>query len=190
MKVDEITLNNLINEFKKLLDDNALEKKWCKFLSKNLFLIDSRYVDALPKLNVVLASSREVDFGLVDSQTYLDIFEVKRPGTRLLSTKTDRGNYYWHNDAIKAIVQAEKYYYHAESKKDILGSDINRILHRSVKVTRPRVIVLIGSTKQFDNDDKKEDFRVLRMSLKNVEVVPYDELLERIVNQKNKIFID
>lgn len=190
MKVDDIALNNIIREFKKLLDNNALEEKWCEFLKKYLFLLDSRYVEAIPKLNVVLASSREVDFGLIDAQEYLDIFEVKRPGTRLLSEKTDRGNYYWHKDAIKAIVQAEKYYYNAEGKKADLANDIKREIHRTVKVTRPRVIVLIGSTSQLDNDNKKEDFRVLRMSLKNVEVVPYDELLERLMNQKNKIFID
>lgn len=189
MKVDDIALDNIISELNKMIKRNDLENKWCEFLKKYLFLLDSRYVESIPKLNLVLAGSREVDFGLIDSQEYLDIFEVKRPGTRLLSNKTDRGNYYWHGDAIKAIVQAEKYYYNAEGKKDALTHDIKREIHREVKVTRPRVIILMGSTTQLDNDNKKEDFRVLRMSLKNVEVVPYDELLERLMNQKNRVFV-
>ena len=188
IKVDDVALTSIINEFEKLLAQNAHEKKWGEFLKKYLFLLDSRYVEAIPNLNVVLAGSRKVDFGLIDSQKYLDIFEIKRPSTRLLSATTDRGNYYWHMDAVRAIVQAEKYFYNAESKKGTLENDIKRQIGRSVKVTRPRVIVLMGSTTQFDNDNNKEDFRVLRMSLKNVEVVPYDELLYRLRNQKNKVY--
>jgi hypothetical protein len=36
--------------------------------------------------------------------------------------QTDRGNYYWHGEAIKAIVQAEKYLFHAEVVKRCFSS--------------------------------------------------------------------
>ena len=39
------------------------------------------------------------------------------------------------------------------------------------------------------NDNMKNDFRILRDSLKNVEIILYDELLERFKNLKNRTFV-
>ena len=47
----------------------------------------------------------------------------------------------------------------------------------------------MGANAQLDSLEKEEDFRVLRQSLKNIEVILYDELLERLKNQKNKIYL-
>ncbi|MFC1981069.1 Shedu anti-phage system protein SduA domain-containing protein [Chloroflexota bacterium] len=58
-----------------------------------------------------------------------------------------------------------------------------------VKVIRPRAILVIGSRAQLDSPNKDKDFRVLQDSLKNVEVIPYDDLLIRLKNQKNKVFV-
>ena len=116
IKVDNIALKNVINEFEKnLLSDNS-ESEWGEFIKKYLFLIDSRYIHSIPQLNVALGTTRTVDFGLVDSQGYLDIFEIKKPTTQILAKKEDRGNYYWSTDAIKAIVQAEKYLHRVREK--------------------------------------------------------------------------
>lgn len=190
LKVDDIAIKQILDEFETLLKKNPHETKWGKFLQKNLYLLDSKYVSIIPELNLVLSTSRKVDFGLIDSQGFLDIFEIKKPTTSLLSQNKDRGNYYWSTDAIKAITQAEKYLYNAISKKDTLAADIKRENNISVKIVKPRVFLLIGNNSQLDNDNKMEDFRILRMSLKNIEIILYDELLERLKNQQNKIYID
>ena len=90
---------------------------------------------------------------------------------------------------MKALVQAEKYLYNAEGKRDTLAKDLSRERKVDVKVVRPRAVVIMGTSDQLDAPEKIEDFRVLRQSLKNIEVVLYDELLERLKNQKNKIYI-
>jgi len=190
LKVDDIAVGEVLDEFEKMLKDNPHETKWGKFLEKNLYLLDSKYVEVVPELNVVLAGARKVDFGLVDTQGFLDIFEIKKPSTPLLSAKTDRGNYYWNTYAIKAITQAEKYLYNAERKAANLAEDIKREGRISVTVIKPRAFLLIGASTQLDTDEKKEDFRILRMSLKNIEIILYDELLERLKNQKGKIYIE
>ena len=102
----------------------------------------------------------------------------------------DRGNYYWSTEAIKAIVQAEKYLFNAERKATDLADDIKREKELTIKVIKPRAIVILGTSSQFDNENKEKDFRVLRMSLKNVEVVLFDELLMRLRNELNKIYIE
>lgn len=186
LKVDKVALSDVISRFEKLLAEDPPEEKWGQFLQENLFLIESRYVHAIPKLNVSLGGSREMDFGLVDSQGYLDIFEIKKPSTELLASTMDRGNHYWHTSAVKSIVQAEKYLYNAERKAPVLSEDIKRNKNIEVTVIRPRTVLVIGHSKQLNNDSKKEDFRVLRTSLKNIELVTYDELLNRLKNQLSK----
>jgi len=188
-KVDTVALVDTIELFEEMLTNKHSESEWGSFLARNLFLLDSKYVDVLAELNVVLAKSRKVDFGLIDSYGYLDIFEIKLPRTPLLAKSTDRGNYYWSTPALKAIVQAEKYLYHAGSKGANLAEDIESQTGKVVDIKRPRAFVLMGCGEQLTQKNMMDDFRILRMSLKNVEIILYDELLQRLKNQKNKKLI-
>ena len=190
LKVDEVALKETIETYETKLKSNESEHKWGHFLQKHLYLIDSKYVSVIGQLNVVLGGERKVDFGLIDSQGYLDLFEIKKPTTQLLSSTTDRGNYYWSSDAVKAITQAEKYLYNAERKASSLAEDIAREKKIVVSVIRPRAVVIMGHSEQLNSPEKETDFRVLRMSLKNVEIVTYDELLQRMKNQMSKIYIE
>jgi len=188
IKIDKLAVDNVIAEFEKLLKASTSEADWGKFLQKNLFLVDSKYIKSIPQLNVVLAGSRLVDFGLVDYQGHLDIFEIKKPTTSLLAATQDRGNFYWHTDTVKALTQAEKYLYQAEGKRDTLEKDILREKEISVKVIKPRAFVLIGQSSQLKTSKQQEDFRILRNSLRNVEIVLFDELLDRLKNLKGKVY--
>ncbi len=188
LKVDEVALKETINTYKRMLVKNETEAKWGDFLQKHLYLIDSKYISVIHELNVVLGSQRKVDFGLVDSQGYLDLFEIKKPVTKLLSATTDRGNFYWSSDAVKALMQAEKYLFNAERKASNLAEDVARERGVVVSVVRPRAVVIMGHTDQLDTPEKEADFRILRTSLKNVEVMTYDELLQRLKNQMSKIY--
>jgi hypothetical protein len=48
----------------------------------------------------------------------------------------------------------------------------------------------MGSRDQLTDQAMDEDFRVLRQSLKNIEIVLYDELLERLRNQRTKLYLE
>lgn len=188
LKIDTVTFDEVISNFEKLLGKKTSETTWGKFLEDNLFLIDSKYIHSLPQLNLVLAGARKVDFGLVDTQGYLDLFEIKKPETKLITSKKDtRGNYVWDRQAMEAIVQAEKYLLHAETKRNDLKDDIKRERQITLDVIRPRSFVIMGSSSQIDNEEKRLDFRMLKNQFKNIEIILYDELLDRIKNQKKSI---
>lgn len=121
-------------------------------------------------------------FGLVDSHGYLDLFEIKKPETRLLAASQDRGNHYWHADAVKAIVQAEKYLHNASQNALTLAEGVRRERQLDVRVIRPRAVVIMGHSAQLDTPSKKDDFRVLRTSLRHIEIILYDELLTSLKN--------
>jgi hypothetical protein len=188
LKFDTVTLDEIINSFEQMLKKKTSEAEWGQFLESNLFLIDSKYIHAVPQLNVVLGSTRKVDFGLIDNQGYLDIFEIKKPDTTLLtSTKDSRGNYVWDKQALEAIVQAEKYLFHAEGKRTILREDLMRERQISLEVIRPRTFIIIGTSDQLGSKDKRDDFRILKNQFKNIEIILYDELLQRLKNQKKSL---
>lgn len=186
LKIDVATLDEIVKEFSENLKNKISESKWGKFLSKNLFLIDSKYIKAIPELNLVLGGSRKVDFGLVDTQGFLDIYEIKLPSTRLLESQPDHGNYIWNKEAIKAIVQVEKYLSHANRKAGDLKDDIKREKSISLDVVSPRAYIIMGTTQQLDTDEKRTDFRMLKNQFKNIEIILYDELLERLKNQMKR----
>lgn len=189
VKVDEIALSETIKKFEAMLADEKSEAEWGKFLHKHLFLIDSKYISVIPELNVVLAGARNVDFGLIDSQGYLDLFEIKKPSTPLLASSQDRGNYYWSTEAVKAITQIEKYLFNAERKAANLIEDVAREKKLDISLARPRAILIMGHSRQLDSKPKEEDFRILNNSLKNIEVITYDALLQRLKNQTSKLYI-
>ena len=55
-----------------------------------------------------------------------------------------------------------------------------------VLIVKPKAFLIIGSSTQLLNDDMRNDFRILRDSLKNIEIILYDELLERFKNLKKR----
>lgn len=188
IQFDFVTLDEIIKEFESKMQKKLSESDWGKFLDNNLTLIDSKYIHSIPQLNVVLGGTRKVDFGLVDILGYLDIFEIKKPETKLLTKNKDsRGNYEWNKEALESITQAEKYLFHAETKGANLRDDIKRQRNIPLEIIRPRAFVIMGHSNQLDNDSKKQDFRILKNQFKNIEIILYDELLERLKNQKKSI---
>lgn len=85
IRVDTIAIDRILDEFKQNVRNGISENHWGKYLKKNLFLLDSKYVKILPELNVILRGSRNVDFGMIDTKGYLDTFEIKKPDTPILS---------------------------------------------------------------------------------------------------------
>ena len=190
--IDTSFLDYIIEKFNKYLDNvKTSEAKWGKFLEDNLFLLWGRYIECIKEINVEDESERKVDFWLIDTASYLDIYEIKKPTTQLLSKSINRGNHYRHSKTVQAIVQAEKYLYDIERNAVEMEKRIEKRLKKKkivikFKIKRPRAYLIIGSSEQLDTDKKRNDFQILRRSLKNIEIVLYDELLKQLENQRNR----
>ena len=188
--IDSIALNEAISKFETNYKNNVSEAEWGSFLKQYLFLLESKYIKIIPELNLALGTWRKVDFGLIDAQGYLDIYEIKRPTTDLLNPKEDHGNYFWNTEMSKAIVQAEKYLYLCERKAPDIAEAIKREYGSEVKVIKPRAILIAGHSDQIrGNSNMEEDLRILRSSLKNVEIILYDELYERLITQRQRTYL-
>lgn len=185
-KVDKVAIQAVVTEFEEKMRSGVPESEWGIFIKKNLSLIFRHYIQTLPQLNLITASARPVDFGAVDAFGYLDIIEIKKPETKLLAFDHSHDNYYFHSESAKAITQAEKYLFHTERKASDLVEDIKNAFGIEVQIVRPNTLLILGDKNTLTDDKQRQDFRINRQSLKNIEIITYDELLQSLKNQLNQ----
>ena len=83
-----------------------------------------------------------------------------------------------------AISQLEKYIHYASDDRTKLESLIKKEKGLEVAIIKPKGILVIGQRNQLKNKKMIDDLAVLRSSLKNIEVVLYDEMFESLNNLK------
>ena len=123
-------------------------------------------------------SGKYPDFMLIDPYNYLDIYEIKRPDTKLLGFDKSRGNYFWEKEISKAISQVENYIHQIQRNSDSLVNDIRKKKGLDISIVRPRGYIIAGRRDQLLNPTMEDYFRILNESLKNVDILFYDDLLE------------
>lgn len=184
LKIAECNLEIILQEFDSLLKKNPKEETWQKFFEKNIFIFDSRYIDFLSKFSVKPGRTSEPDFLVYDIYGYVDVYEIKKSDVELVKYDASHENYYWSTDISKAIAQLEKYIYNCTRNKNELENTIKEEKGIDVKIIKPKGVLVIGNRKKFTNDNMERDFEILRSSLKNIEIVLYDEMYERLKNLK------
>ena len=126
------------------------------------------------------------DFVLVDANGFVDIMEIKKPTTLVLSRKPSyRNNYVPSGDLSGTIQQIEKYIYCLtilSKENQTIFDRLSNILPEKVtpQVVNPRGILLIGMSSDF-NEQQTRDFEIIKRQYKNiVDIMTYDDLLSRI----------
>lgn len=184
---DRIFLDEVIKEFESNLSKTSMsENDWQKFLSEKVFRFMANYVTTIEKQNVSISVSYP-DFVLVDVYGFVDVFEIKKHTTPLLSLDEDHDNYYWKSDVSKAIAQIENYTDEIVRNSDDYIRAVKRKKTIDIRVVRPRGYIIAGTSKQFKNKKESADFRKLGSSLKNINFILYDELLENLKNLRSKL---
>lgn len=184
---DKIFLDEVIKEFEAKLKKGTLaESIWQEFLKSKVFRFMSSHAASIEKQNVSLDVSYP-DFVLVDVYGFIDVFEIKRHDTSLLAFDDSHENYYWKPDVSKAIAQIENYIDAVTHNASDFTKAIKRKKHLDVRVIRPRGYIIAGMSRQFKSEKEFEDFRKLSTSLKNVNFILYDEILENLKNLRSKL---
>ena len=91
----KVYFKKVVNEFRLKLKRNVQnEGVWQSFLSEYILILRNTYGEVLEKESISL-SGKFPDFMLLDPYNYLDIYEIKKPTTKLLKLDKSRNNYYW-----------------------------------------------------------------------------------------------
>jgi hypothetical protein len=191
-----LTLHEIIIKYEKLIKDNPAESEWQKFFDEYITLFDSRYVHKINYKNIATGLTKYPDLVLVDIYGYIDFYELKKSGTELIQYDKNHKTWYWSKDVSMVIAQASDYLQKAKenalsySKAIKTETETETEEGLDVNIINPRAIIVIGTTSQLDTEKKKHHFKNLRESLKDIEFVLYDELLERLKNLLDTIKIN
>ena len=183
----KVYLSKVVEDFKnKLKAKTHSESAWQNFLSTYILLLRNSYAQVLEKKNVSL-EGKYPDFVLVDPYGYIDVYEIKTPSTTLLNYDGSRKNHYWSTELSKAISQVENYLYQIERYSDKLTTDIRKAKGLDITIVRPRGYIIAGVRSQLTTPKMKDDFRILNESLKNIDVLFYDDLLANLESFLQKV---
>lgn len=108
----------------------------------------------------------------------VSIIEIKKPTTKLIEEKYRNGVFSPSNELASAIVQVRK-------QKDLLLKGYYEIKNNSEKqgikfdAYDPKTYLIIGNSADLD-EDKIESFELFRNSLKDIEIITFNEIVEKL----------
>lgn len=175
------------------------ERDWQAAICNIVCVIYPKYI--LAKREIDIGSdgrhNKRPDFLLVDSSGFVDILEIKKPNQqRLLTRKQYRDNYVADRDLSGAILQIEKYVYTLNHG----GTSIEKKLEQhladelpvgvQIRVANPQGMLLMGRSDNL-SADQKFDLEFIKRQHKNiVDIMTYDDLLDRIENIITRLHVD
>ena len=184
--IERVALETLIDDFEKLLRARAQEREWQSFLNEKPFVLSLAF--GYPVINVQGQASvggrklsgmgdKVADFLVKNSLTNnCAIVEIKKPTTRLLNSNPSRNGVYTpSSDLVGAINQAldQKYQFDKQVAQFKENSQVYDIASYSV-----HCCLLVGYLPS--GQDQLKSFELFRGNSKDVEIVTFDELLEKL----------
>jgi hypothetical protein len=166
------------------------EKFWQSFLSKNdwIFGYGLTYYCMSTIDREVLVGGKNInnsgggqvcDFLLRTNGNarFSSLVEIKCPETKLIQ-REDRNGVYPISRELAAAVSQIQIYCNSWGKNRTEEAVIKEICENYLTVS-PKGILVIGNLKELDSKEKRISFELFRRSLHNIDIITYDELLER-----------
>jgi len=193
------------DKFSQLLNDDPphTEPEYQQFLEQNDWILGYGlrycYLSILQRecrvsgIDLDGGNSVISDFLLSDTR-FTKIVELKRPDTPIFKNKQNRSeSWQLSDDLTHAVSQilSQKAQWQIESTGNCFTGDGKKITEKTHDVD---CILVIGTSGQFAGDNKEAEikastFELYRRNMRNIEIILYDELLERakfIVDGSNK----
>lgn len=167
-------------EFEQALVENEDENFWQKFFRKNSWIFGAASIQILNERRLDI--HHETDFPIQVDGGFMDIVEIKKPGSPFW-TLVKGGGYYKYrgkflvpNPELQgALAQTAKYILQAEKKVN----DFEYIKdHGGVVPLKPRGLVVHGRSNDW-KEEEWEAFRLLNDELHTVQVLTFDHLLKQ-----------
>jgi len=156
---------NTLDEFKKLVEAKKTESFYQQSLKKNFWMFGLEYVSV--KSQKMAGASNRPDFSLERYDKFRDIVEIKRPQDDVF-VKT-RSNRYSQGQKIKEALSEVMDYV------DYFLKHVNdEAIEYDETYYKPKAIIVVGRTKDF-----KDKIRQLNSFLHRIEIITYDDLIER-----------
>jgi hypothetical protein len=140
-----------------------------------VFLQDKAYVGGM---QIDRNSAKFVDYLYKnDSSNEALLVEIKTPGERLLSKTQYRNGVHSPTSALTGSV-LQVLNYRRELAKSIHSSSLGT--EHKIEIFNPRCVIIVGNAEdELDTPARRTSFELFRTSLKDVEVVTFDEIFKK-----------
>lgn len=179
----------ILDQLKMMLENEDVynENDWQNEILDIILLVFPKYIKIIKELKFTDTSSknRRLDFGLIDFDGNLDILEIKKSAKiNILNKGLYRDNYIANRDLIGSIMQIEKYIYYLNKGGIQLLNKLNKKhsseVGLSINITNPKGIIILGRSNELTKE-QKNDFEIIKRKYNNiVDILTYDNLIERI----------
>lgn len=185
--IEQVTLAQLIGEFEAMLQKNLAEPKWQTFFKANPFILGLAFPypvvlfqDQASVGGTTIRGNGEsiVDFLMAQQFTgNLALIEIKRPSTELVESKAYRGDLHApHRNLTASMAQV------LDQRAQLLHNFATKKSQdkalTDAHVSSVNCIVVVGTLPTDDAQIRSLD--IFRHSSKDVSVVTFDELLEKL----------
>lgn len=183
-------LDKLIKMLREEIEYN--EHDWQEEILQIILLLYPKYIFVFKSVPINTKNSegikeKQLDFLLVDSNGNADIIEIKKPFENAIMTKgVHRDNYIPLRELSGTVMQIEKYIYYLnrwsyEGERFLTEKYRNELPKGfDIKITNPNGIIIMGRENNLSIEQKR-DFEVVKRKYKNVvDIITYDNLLDRL----------
>lgn len=178
-----------LDKFEYALSQDYEESYWQKLLSEEDWIFGyglSYYCLTMLNEQVLVGgkdimnrNGQVVDF-LAASEAqarYVVLVEIKKPSTSLLGRQCRNHAFPISSDLAEAVAQVQGYI-------EAWGTNATREIYdyeqeNNLTTAKPKGILVVGNTAELDSSDKKRSFELFRKGLNQVDIITYDELLQR-----------
>ena len=184
--IELVTLEALIKQYEEMLGEKLVEGRWQDFFNENPFILNMAFGYPVTKVRDQASvggrklsgdGEKITDFLVKNSLTNnTAIFEIKTPETAILNKRAVREGVFTPSaDLSGSINQAldQKY----QLQKQIAEIKDNTRIY-DIESYAVHCCLVIGRTP--DGYDRKKSFELFRHNSKDVEIVTFDELLEKV----------
>lgn len=193
-QTDILKYEEVLKKLERMLkeENEYSEHQWQIEILEIVLLLYPKYIHVFKSVSIQTSLAdvlkvKQLDFLLVDSNGYIDIIEIKKPFENCIMTKSlYRDNYIPLRELSGTVMQIEKYIYYlnrwsnlgerklTEKYKNELPNEFN------IKIANPSGIIIMGRENNLSADQKR-DFEVVKRKYKNVvDIITYDNLIERL----------
>lgn len=185
-EIELVALDSLIERYTVMLSQDLKESRWQSFFNENPFILSLAFGYPIIKVNDQASiggrklsgeGEKITDFLAKNSLTNnTALFEIKTPQTALLNKKSYRGGVFIPSRELSGSINQvldQKYQF----QKDVARIKENSRIY-DIESYAVHSCLIIGQTPK--GTDEQKSFELFRRNSKDVQIVTFDELLEKL----------
>jgi len=153
-----------------IADPSRLESAYQRWFEEHHWIFGTEYIRRIDKRVIDLESNADIILVSVDG--FMDVFELKKPGERVLVLDSSHGTYY-PSQAVSQVLGQVMHYLRLMNENRLRLSEVY-----TEPMYRPRAIIVIGRSDGW-NAEQNQAWRNLRTTLQNIDILTFDHVLAR-----------